>query len=184
MGLPGSSISATVQPLARARPLARAPRPAVSLPLRRPRPATSSRWRSATAPLPATNLIRQRSTPVWLAIWRTWTGFANSQLRCANFPALIYIYMRTSPLLPPWSRCSDRRKSFGPSAPIAYATYVSPPDEAIAWPGRRCWIWLLSGPMHRSCKSPRARILVLGTSGAHWPARWPQFELTERVAKS
>ena len=68
-----------------------------------PRPATSSRWRSATAPLPAvslplrrprpaTNLIRQRSTPVWLAIWRTWTGFANSQLRCANFPALIYIY--------------------------------------------------------------------------------------------
>ena len=35
-----------------------------------------------------------------------------------------------------------------------------------------------------SCKSPRARILVLGTSGAHWPARWPRFELTERVAKS
>ena len=97
MALPGSSISATVQPLATA------PRPAVSLPLWRPRPATSSRWRSATAPLPAvslplrrprpaTNLIWQRSTPVWLAIWRTWTGFANSQLRCANFPALIYIY--------------------------------------------------------------------------------------------
>ena len=72
MALPGSSISAT------APPLATAPLPAVSLPLRRPRPAT--------------NLIRQRSTPVWLAIWRTWTGFANSQLRCANFPALIYIY--------------------------------------------------------------------------------------------
>ena len=33
--------------------------------------------------------------------------------------------------------CSDRRKSFGPSAPIAYATSVSPPDEAIAWPGCR-----------------------------------------------
>ena len=30
--------------------------------------------------------------------------------------------------------CSDRRKSVGPSAPIAYATSVSPPDEAIAWP--------------------------------------------------
>ena len=30
--------------------------------------------------------------------------------------------------------CSGRRKSFGPSAPIAYATYVSPPDEAVAWP--------------------------------------------------
>ena len=28
-------------------------------------------------------------------------------------------------------------KSFDPSAPIAYATSVSPPDEAIAWPGRR-----------------------------------------------
>ena len=98
MGLPGSSISATVQPLARAPPLATARLLATA-----PLPATSSRWRSATAPLPAvslplrrprpaTNLIRQRSTPVWLAIWRTWTGFANSQLRCANFPALIYIY--------------------------------------------------------------------------------------------
>ena len=98
IALPGSSISATVQPLARAPPLATA-RPLATA----PRPATSSRWRSATAPLPAvslplrrprpaTNLIRQRSTPVWLAIWRTWTGFANSQLRCANFPALIYIY--------------------------------------------------------------------------------------------
>ena len=36
--------------------------------------------------------------------------------------------------------CSGRRKSFGPSAPIAYATSVSPPDEAVAWPGRRCWV--------------------------------------------
>ena len=26
-------------------------------------------------------------------------------------------------------------KSVGPSAPIAYATSVSPPDEAVAWPG-------------------------------------------------
>ena len=31
--------------------------------------------------------------------------------------------------------CSDRRKSFGPCAPIAYATSVSPPNEAVAWPG-------------------------------------------------
>ena len=43
---------------------------------------------------------------------------------------------------------------------------------------------LLPGRVRRSCKSPRARILVLGTSGAHWPARWPQFVLTERVDKS
>ena len=96
--------------------------------------------------------------------------------------------------------CSDRRKSFGPSAPIAYATSVSPPDEAVAWPGRRCRVldevlaWLgrrypmandaAGCPWHSSCKSPRARILVLGTSGAHWPARWPRFVLTERLAKS
>ena len=57
---------------------------------------------------------------------------------------------------------------------------LSPGRDAGFW----CWIWLLPGPVHRSCKSPRARILVLGTSGAHWPARWPRFELTERVDKS
>ena len=34
-------------------------------------------------------------------------------------------------------RCSDRRKSVGPSAPIAYATSVSPPNEAVAWLGRK-----------------------------------------------
>ena len=31
--------------------------------------------------------------------------------------------------------CLDRRKSVGPSAPIAYATSVSQPNEAAAWPG-------------------------------------------------
>ena len=140
MPLPGSSISATVQPLATVPPLATTS-PLVAA----PRPATSSRWRSATAPLPAvslplrrprpaTNLIRQRSTPVWLAIWRIWTGFANSQLRCANFSALIYIYasILIAATLKPLLRHS---KSVGPFAPIAYATSVSPPDEAVAWPG-------------------------------------------------
>ena len=55
------------------------------------------------------------------------------------------------------SCCSDRRKSFGPSAPIAYATSVSPPDEAVAWPGRRCWVAndAAGCPWHSSCKSPR-----------------------------
>ena len=57
---------------------------------------------------------------------------------------------------------------------------LSPGRDAGVW----CWIWLLPDPVHRSCKSPRARILVLGTSGAHWPARWPRFELTERVDES
>ena len=54
MDLPGSSISATAQPLATE------PRPAVSLPLRRPWPAASSRWLFAAAPQSATNLIRRR----------------------------------------------------------------------------------------------------------------------------
>ena len=115
---------------------------------------SSSRWRSATAPRPGSPPQRsghllchsapasnkphpaEKRTPVWLAIWRIWAGFANSQLRLATLRCIyIYIYMRPSPLLPPWSCCSDRRKSLGPSAPIAYATSVSPPDEAVAWPG-------------------------------------------------
>ena len=75
----------------------------------------------------------EKSTPVWLPIWCTWAGFANSQLRCATFQST-YSYKCTSSLLPPWSRCSDRRKSIGPSAPIANATSVSPPNEAVAWP--------------------------------------------------
>ena len=54
MDLPGISISATAQPLATE------PRPAVSLPLRRPWPAASSRWLFALASQPATNLIRRR----------------------------------------------------------------------------------------------------------------------------
>ena len=69
------------------------------------------------------------------------------------------------------SCCSDRRKSLGPSAPIAYATFVSPPDEAVAWPGRRCCVlddavarqgrrcWVANNadscPWQSSCKSPR-----------------------------
>ena len=76
----------------------------------------------------------EKSTPVWLAIWRIWAGFANSQHRYAAFTTPDNICAHSS-LLPPWSCCSDRRKSLGPSAPIAYATSVSPPDEAVAWPG-------------------------------------------------
>ena len=39
----------------------------------------------------------------------------------------IYLAAYLQPLL-------GHSKSVGPSAPIAYATYVSPPDEAAAWP--------------------------------------------------
>ena len=92
-----------------------APRPAASSRwcfATAPLPAAFSRWLFAAAPLPVTAMPRrslqqhlcygapasnkphpaEKSTPVWLAIWRTWAGFANSQLRCANFSALIYIY--------------------------------------------------------------------------------------------
>ena len=77
----------------------------------------------------------ERSTPVWLAIWRIWAGFANSQLWRANFPALIYIYA-SIPIAATLKLLLRHSKSFSPSAPIAYATSVSLPDEAVAWLGR------------------------------------------------
>ena len=78
----------------------------------------------------------EKSTPVWLAIWRIWAGFANSQLRCAAFRC-IYSYICTHPCYCRLESLLKHSKSFGPSAPIAYATSVSPPDEAAAWPGCR-----------------------------------------------
>ena len=129
-----------------------------------PLPAASSRWLFAAAPLPVAAMPRrslqqhlchgapasykphpaERSTPVRLAIWRRWAGFTNSQLRCANFSALIYIYasILIAATLKPLLRHS---KSVGPSAPIAYATFVSPPDEAVAWLGRRCRVLDIAG---------------------------------------
>ena len=80
----------------------------------------------------------EKSTPVWLAIWRIWAGFANSQLLRAAFRC-IYLYRYAH------SSCSHlglllrHSKSFGPSAQIAYATSVSPPNEAAAWPGAGLW---------------------------------------------
>ena len=128
MALPASSIF----------PMAlRCSAPAGS-PLCRRSPACNS---FATAPLPAINLIgapasnkphlAEKSTPVWLAIWRTWAGFANSQHADAAFATPDNICAHSS-LLQTLSSCSDRRKSVGPSAPIAYATSVSPQDEAVA----------------------------------------------------
>ena len=85
--------------------------------------------------VPASNKphLAERSTPVWLAIWRIWAGFANSQLRRATFRST-YLYICVHPHCCTLGCCSDRRKSVSPSAPIAYATSVSPPDEAVAWP--------------------------------------------------
>ena len=146
MDLPGISISATAQPLATEPRPAALPRLRLSAvaPPRRPgqhlrlsAPASSIFLMALRLSAPASNKPHpaEKSTPVWLAIWRIWAGFANSQHRDAVFATPDNICAHSS-LLQPWSCCSDRRKSFGPSAPIAYATSVSPPDEAIAWPVR------------------------------------------------
>ena len=141
----------------------------------------------------------EKSTPVWLAIWRTWAGFANSQHRNAAFATPDNICAHSS-LLPHWAAAQTdanlsahlprlptppphlRRMRLLPGwgAGIRWVIRLSRGwDASVRWVIR-----LLPGRMRRSCKSPRARIPVLGTSGAHWPARWPRFELTERVDKS
>ena len=102
-GAPASSIFATAAFPACLFATA-VPRPA-SLPLRTgrsaalpQRPGQQKLRHSAGQQLrygaPASNKphLAEKSTPVCLAIWRTWAGFANSQLRRANFSALIYIY--------------------------------------------------------------------------------------------
>ena len=126
MKLPGSSISATAPPLCSRS--ATEPRPAT--PPQRPcQQQLCHGVPTSNKPHPA-----EKSTPVWLAIWRTWAGFANSQHRDAAFATPDNICAHSS-LLQTLSSCSDRRKSVGPSAPIAYATSVSPPNEAVAWQG-------------------------------------------------
>ena len=154
--LPVSAASATpLRPATSSRWCsAAAPRPAASSRwcfATAPLPAASSRWLFAAAPLPVAAMPRrslqqhlchgapasnkphtaEKSTPVWLAIWRIWAGFANSQLRRANFSALIYIYA-SIPIAATLKPLLRHSKSVGPSAPIAYATSVSPPDEAVA----------------------------------------------------
>ena len=61
------------------------------------RPAAPPRRPASNKPHSA-----EKSTAVWLAIWCIWAGFANSQLRRANFPALIYIYA-SIPIAAPWA---------------------------------------------------------------------------------
>ena len=126
---PGQLLS----PAARTSSFATAPRPAASAgcPYQQLHHVTPA----SNKPHPA-----EKSTPVWLAIWRTWAGFANSQLLSAAFRS-IYLYLDGPiPLAATLGCCSNRRKSVGPSAPIAYATSVSPPDEAVAWQGCRYWM--------------------------------------------
>ena len=152
-----------------------------------------------SAPRPATNLTRRRRSSVWLAIWRTWAGFANSQHRDAAFATPDNICAHSS-LLPHWAAAqTDANLSAHlhrlPTPPPYLRRMRLLPgrvrgcwvlDETFANQGLRCWVAndAASCPWRSSCKSPRARIPVLGTSGAHWPARWPRFELTEHVDKS
>ena len=164
---------------------------------------------ASNKPHPAEN-----STPVWLAIWRTWAGFANSQLLSAAFLSLyLYIcayprycnlraaaqtdanlsaHLHRLPTPPPYFRRIRllhgrvRRYWVLGDAVAKQGRRCWVANDAAGCPCRRCWVAnaAVGCPRRSSCKSPRARILVLGTSGAHWSARWPRFELTERVAKS
>ena len=102
-----------------------------------------------------------KSTPVWLAIWHIWAGFANSQLRCAAFRC-IYLYTCAHPHCCHLGLLLRQSKSFGPSAPIAYATSVSPPDEAVAWP------WCRYSMGDEAVTWPGRRCLVLDMA-ATWP---------------
>ena len=94
-----------------------------------PRSGNSSAQTSASLHPPAA--LRLRVLP----FTRTWS----STVCAEEFPtplemSLHGLHLSTGlPLL-------RHSKSFGPSALIAYATYVSPPDEAVAWPWRRCWM--------------------------------------------
>ena len=58
-------------------------------------------------------------------------------------------------------------KSFGPSAPIAYATCVSPPDEAAAWPGAGVR-WQMRLP-HRGERTEGNRTVGNALLGTHHP---------------
>ena len=114
----------------------------------------------------------EKSTPVWLAIWRISAGFANSQHRDAAFHSTYHHI------------CAHPHCCYLGSAAQTDANLSAHLHRLPTPPPYLCRMRLLPGLVRRSCKSPRARILVLGTSGAHWPARWPRFELTERIAKS
>ena len=96
----------------------------------------------------------EKSTPVWLAIWRTWAGFANSQHRDAALATPDNICAHSS-LLQTLSSCSD----IANLSALLHRLPTPPPYL------RR--MRLSRGRVRRSSKSPRARILVLGTSGAH-----------------
>ena len=110
-------------------------------------PASSS---SVTAPQPATasrccRIVFHAGSPAQRQLFRTDFRFAPSPRRATLAGPPIHEDMVVHGLcgrVPDSAGnvsmdciCSDRRKSFGPSAPIAYATSVSPLDQAAAWLG-------------------------------------------------
>ena len=140
----------------------------------------------ATAPLPATNLIRRRR----VLRFGYQSGAPGPDLLTRSFGVRPFIApIHISARLPCCHLGAAAQTDANLSAHLR--RLPTPPTYLRRMRllhgrgvGIRWVIRLLPGRMRRSCKSPRARILVLGTSGAHWPARWPQFELTERVTKS
>ena len=140
----------------------------------------------ATAPLPATNLIRRRR----VLRFGYQSGAPGPDLLTHSFGVRPFIApIHISARLP----CCHLGAAAQTDANLSAHLHRLPTPPTYLRrmrlsPGR--WRRFLIGDMAAvwlgccSSNSPRARILVLGTSGAHWPARWPQFELTERVAKS
>ena len=127
----------------------------------------------------------EKSTPVWLAIWYPGPDLLTRSFGVQPFIAPIHISAR----LPCCHLGAAAQTDANLSAHLRRLPTPPPYLRRMRLsPGR--WRRFLIGDMAAvwlgccSSNSPRARILVLGTSGAHWPARWPQFELTERVAKS
>ena len=169
---------------------------APSLP-QRSRPATSSRWLSATVPpssspwhsRPATNLIRRRRSSVWLAIWRIWAGFANSQHRDAAFATPNNICAHSSLLLHWAAAQTDANLSTHlhrwPTPPPYLRQMRLSPGR-----GRRCLV------LDMAATSPGASFLQITALASkmqmphnqiinfHGCARWHQFELTEHGAQS
>ena len=141
---------------------------------------------SATAPLPATNLIRRRR----VLRFGYQSGAPGPDLLTRSFGVRPFIApIHISARLPCCHLGAAAQTDANLSAHL-HRLPTPPPylRRMRLSPGR--WRRFLIGDMAAvwlgccSSNSPRARILVLGTSGAHWPARWPQFELTERVTKS
>ena len=95
-----------------------------------PRSGNSPAQTSASLHPPAA--LRLRVLP----FTRTWS----STVCAEEFPTPLEKVYLPDCICPLDCCCSDRRKSVGPSAPIAYATSVSPPDEAAARQVRSYWM--------------------------------------------